>query len=197
MEGSLAAGVRALVQAARVGHGEPVIVPRPSRTPARQAGALLAALALLSGCASAPPAPIRSPYDLVLRDVEGGRFDFTALHGQAAIVYFFATWCLPCLAELETLESLHQEAAPEGLQVVAVGMDLNGPKVLLPFARGAGLPFDVLLADDELREGRSPYGRIRSVPTTVVLDRQGRVAAAYEGPADPQGLRTLVRELLR
>lgn len=168
----------------------------PLRKPVRVAAAL-AACALLAGCATTPAAPPRSPYDLVLRDVNGARFDFAQLSGKVAIVYFFATWCLPCLAELDTLKSIHAENEQQGLQVVAVGMDLDGPKVLLPFARGAGIPFDVLLADDEVREANSPYGRIRSVPTTVVLDRDGRVAAAYEGPADPQGLRTLLESLLR
>lgn len=120
-----------------------------------------------------------------------------ALRGEVVLVYFFSTWCFPCLVEMKTLTTLQQENESKGFHVVAVGMDLEGAKVLKPFAESAQAPYPILIADDTVRRGESPYGLIRSLPTSYLLDRQGHVAAAYEGPADPTALQSLVGELVR
>lgn len=158
------------------------------------------AAAALAGCATGgpPPAPVRSAYELSLPPAVGGeRFDLAQLSGKVGAIYFFATWCLPCLQELKTLSALETKFADKGFAVVAVGMDLEGAKVLAPFQKATNLPFPVLVADRYLRSGESPYGVIRAVPTTVLLDRQGKIAAAYEGPADPLKLESAVDSLVR
>jgi thiol-disulfide isomerase/thioredoxin len=114
-----------------------------------------------------------------------------------ALVYFFATWCMPCLMELKTLTALQHQYETKGFSVVAVGMDLEGRRLLAPFAQSYQFPFPVLVASDEVRSGQSPYGTILKVPTTVLLDRQGHVVAAVEGISDPAGLQRTVADLLR
>ncbi len=158
--------------------------------------ALFAAL-LLTHCAAARPAFTRSPYDLVLRDLSGERFDLARLGGRVVLVTFFATWCFPCLVEQPSLAALHERFSGRGFSVVAVGMDLEGRKVLAPFVEAQRVPYPVLLADDEVRSGRSPYGPIPALPTTFLLDRTGKLVAAYEGPADPKALAELVDRLTR
>lgn len=76
-------------------------------------------------------------------------------------------------------------------------MDLEGAKVLLPFEQTGEARYPILIANDEVRAGESPFGAIRELPTTFVLDRDGKVAAAYTGPADPRKLEALVQKLLR
>jgi thiol-disulfide isomerase/thioredoxin len=155
------------------------------------------ALALCCACAAAPPAPTRSPYDLVLPRVGGGRYDLAQLKGQVVLVYFFSTWCLPCLAELKVLATLQDEQGKKGFAVVAIGMDLEGSTVLEPFAESMQLPFPVLLADSFVRSGETAYGPVREVPTTVLLDRTGSAVAAYGGPADPLGLQQTIARLVK
>lgn len=127
----------------------------------------------------------------------GERYDLSRLSGKVSLVYFFSTWCLPCLQELKTLSALQRQYEAQGFAVVAVGLDLEGARVLRPFEKAVAPPFPVLVADEYLRSGRSPYGPVRSVPTSVLLDRQGRIAAAYEGPADPVELERAVASLVR
>jgi peroxiredoxin len=159
---------------------------------------LLASLVLLlAACASVPKGPKRSPYDLVLLTVDGERFDLTQLHGKVAVVAFFATWCLPCMVEVPPFADLHRDFEAKGFSVVGIGMDLEGKKSLKPFVEAFKVPYPVLVADEEVREGRSPYERIEALPWTYVLDRDGHIAAAYDGPADPVALRALVEKLLR
>lgn len=170
-----------------------------ARSPALLASAL--ALAVSLGCATSTPepaGPLRSAYELALPTAVGGEpYDLAQLSGKAAAVYFFSTWCLPCLQELKTLSTLSTKHESRGFRVVAVGLDLEGARVLAPFQKASNLPFPVLVADAHLRAGRSPYGLVQAVPTTVLLDRQGKVAAAYEGPADPLELESAVEKLLR
>ncbi|MGC4117849.1 MAG: TlpA disulfide reductase family protein [Myxococcales bacterium] len=159
-------------------------------------------LVLLAGCATSGPAQpaerIRSAYELSLPvAATGARYGLAQLSGKVGAVYFFSTWCLPCLQELKTLSTLQSKYAAQGFAVIAIGLDLEGAKVLAPFEKASALPFPVLVADSYLRSGESPYGIIRSVPTTVLLDREGKIAAAYEGPADPLKLDSAVENLVR
>jgi thiol-disulfide isomerase/thioredoxin len=103
------------------------------------------------------------------------------LSGQVVLVSFFATWCFPCMAEIPTLQALQRDYGPRGLRVVAVGMDLEGAKVLGPFVEHYGLNYPVLLADERIIAGQSVFGPIRALPTTVILDREGRAVAAWQG----------------
>ncbi len=166
--------------------------------------ALLAAAALFSACASGPVRPNITVSDVAflrLTDLDAQ----PALLGQAAhengtgrvrLVHFFATWCFPCLAETPSLNVLSQKLSGQGLDVVAIGMDLEGETVLAPFVEMNGLTFPVLIPSDDLREGRSPFGLIQALPTTFLFARDGRLAEVWEGPAEPARLEALVERLL-
>jgi thiol-disulfide isomerase/thioredoxin len=163
--------------------------------------AVAAALALAAGCAGARAVPGQtdrsSPVSsVVLPTLDGEPFALAQLRGEVILVSFFATWCFPCMVELPVVEGLQRDFGPRGFEVVAVGMDLEGRQVLEPFVQSFHPSYRVLMADQELREGRSAFGRISQLPTTVLLNRQGQVAAAWSGPADPAALRKLVAELV-
>ncbi|NMO20496.1 TlpA family protein disulfide reductase [Pyxidicoccus fallax] len=150
-------------------------------TRARVCAALL--LLGLAGCrgtrpVDAGPAFIQS---LALPWVGPTPYDARSLHGKVVLVSFFATWCFPCLAEMPTLEALQRDYGARGFQVVSVGMDLDGTKVLQPFADHYALRYPVLVADVRMHEGLTAFGHIRALPTTVLLDKRGRAVAAWQG----------------
>jgi thiol-disulfide isomerase/thioredoxin len=118
------------------------------------------------------------------------------LRGKVTLVTFFATWCMPCMLEVPVLNALEHELSPRGFEVVAIGMDLEGAKVLDPFVRGAQPSYRVLLADDAIRRGRSPFGEVRQIPTTFLLDREGRIVLAYAGVVAREILRERILRLL-
>ena len=145
------------------------------------------ALLAMSGCASAPPRWPHFRSSLAglqaLSPGEGGVMDGRALEGRVVLVTFMATWCAPCLMELPYLVRLQEQHAKAGLVVVAVGMDLEGELVLRPFAREYDLPFPLLVADERIRGGDTPFGSITVLPTTFLLGRDGSVLAAFQGLA--------------
>jgi thiol-disulfide isomerase/thioredoxin len=116
--------------------------------------------------------------------------------GRVVLVQFMATWCVPCLQQQPALEELRARYGDQGLSVVWVGMDLEGARVLVPFADGLAPSWPVLLADQPLREGQTLYGLIRELPTTVLLARDGRAVQAWSGLASPARIAPLIEEAL-
>lgn len=105
---------------------------------------------------------------------------------------FFATWCFPCIAELPVLEKLQRTHEAQGFTVVLVGLDLEGATVIAPFADHYALPFPVLVADEQLRAGLAPFGRVTALPTSFLFDRDGRLVFAYQGVAAAEDLMRVV-----
>jgi len=119
------------------------------------------------------------------------------LSGRVVLVNFMATWCFPCVAELPTLEALQRDYGPQGFQVVAVGMDLEGAQVLGPFADHYELRYPVLVADERIISGQSVFGPIVALPTSFILDRQGRAVAAWQGVAGHEDLAKAIEKTLK
>ncbi|HEX8437342.1 TlpA disulfide reductase family protein [Archangium sp.] len=157
---------------------------------------------VLAGCRRVPEGPEASgpsPYlrSLLLPSVGPTPYDWRRLPGRVVLVSFFATWCFPCLAELPTLEALQKEYGPQGFQVVLVGMDLEGPRVLTPFAEQYALNFPVLVSNEGMQQGQSAFGLIPALPATFLLDKEGQVAGAWQGMAGHEDMSKAVETLLR
>jgi thiol-disulfide isomerase/thioredoxin len=155
----------------------------------------------LAACKSTPE-PVEAPGDgflgaLTLPALGPQRGAAADLNGRVVLVNFMATWCFPCVAELPTLEALQRDYGPQGLQVVAVGMDLEGAQVLGPFAEHYQLRYPVLVADEHIITGQSPFGPIIALPTSFILDRQGRAVAAWQGVAGHEDLAKAIEKALK
>jgi thiol-disulfide isomerase/thioredoxin len=158
-------------------------------------------LLLLAGCATTPSAGppgagggFLAP--LALPAVGQGPFLPSRLAGQVVLVHFFATWCFPCLQEVTALLELQRRYGERGFTVVAVGMDLEGERVVEPFVRAFEPTYPVLLADERLRAGDTAYGRIRELPTNVLVGPKGQVLAAWSGLASPEQVGALIEKAL-
>lgn len=162
--------------------------------------AVAVALALTLGCARRAPKPTTPPPDfrdeLTFPTVGSVPFDRSALDRGPSAIIFFATWCMPCLGQLQYFAALQREYADRGFHVVAVGMDLEGRKVLAPFATASELPFPVLVGDQSLIKGETKFGAIKELPAVMLIDRHGKPAAAWTGFAEPNDLRSALDKLL-
>ncbi|MEZ5332165.1 MAG: TlpA disulfide reductase family protein [Thermoanaerobaculia bacterium] len=155
----------------------------------------LAVVAALAGACGAPepyrplragdPAPVLS-----LPSLDGERFTLEA-DGRPVLVVFWATWCAPCLEEIPLLEELHAAGAA---RVVSVALDEEGEGAVAPFAAERGLPYPVLLGDEETFRR---YDGL-AIPYTVVLDGALHVVSTYRGRLDPEEIeRRLARAAAR
>lgn len=166
-----------------------------------------AVLLALAGCRSTPEASRAGAprFDdaafqrdlLMLRPVGPAAELARTIPGNVVLVSFFATWCFPCLAEVPTLQALQRDYGDQGVRVVAVGMDLEGAKVLEPFAYTMEVNYPVLIADERISEGRSAFGPIRELPTTFVLDRDGKALGAWQGVAPHKAVAEAIERALK
>jgi len=116
--------------------------------------------------------------------------------GQAVVLDLWATWCLPCRAEFPDLDRLQERRGAEGLVVVPVSLDRKGWPAVDKFYADVGVTHLGRYLDDERK--LSEVLGARALPTTLIIDRQGREVARIEGTLDwagPQADELLARAL--
>ncbi len=139
---------------------------------------------------SAPPVvtgPDGKPAETVdfeLADARGGgqALRLSDFRGRPVIVHYFTTWCAPCEAEFQNLNrlvDLHREK--NDLAVLGVALDLDGRKLLPMFLEVRGLAYPVGLADERMLHGETPFGPVRAIPATFLVDADGRHVETFQG----------------
>ena len=130
----------------------------------------------------------------------GEQFDASKLRGGVSVVNFWYAACPPCRAEAEDLADLSKQFEPEGVQFLGVNTR-DSADTARAFADSYGIDYPSLL-DAQASDGGAQLAFVesgvppRSVPTTLVLDAQGRVAARILGPLNRSVLETLITDTL-
>ena len=118
--------------------------------------------------------------NIKFKDVKGKEIDLAGLNGKVVFINFWATWCPPCLAEMPSINKLHQQFGADGDVVfIMVDADANFEKSLSYMEnRQYKMPVYTMASSmpENLFKG--------SLPTTIVFDKKGRVAFHEEGAAN-------------
>ena len=130
------------------------------------------------------------------RDLDGHDVSLEELRSRGPVlVDFWATWCTPCRAALTELEDWRKRYGPRGLSIVAVSVD--GPRNLAkvrPYVARLRVSFPVVVDDDGAIQG---LYQVTELPTAVLVDTAGRVAATRVGfRRGETGLATKLESLL-
>ena len=134
------------------------------------------------------------PVRLRLAALDGGEID-TAVHlGRVVVLHLFTTDGVASQLDGDQLADLHRRE-PRRAVVIGVVVDPVSYSIANAWRRGMNTRYLIAMADDALRRGASPLGAVRTVPTTVVLDPQGRTAHRIERPLGPGELAKLVAPL--
>ena len=125
-----------------------------------------------------PPSP--AP-ETIFRDGDGAETTLARFRGSVVLVNFWATWCVPCVKEMPSLDRLAARLGPEGLVVVPVSQDREAA-VIAPFYSSRRLA--------TLGRWHDPGGALAQafavpgLPTTFLIDRDGRTVGVMLGPAE-------------
>lgn len=126
--------------------------------------------------------------DFTLTDLNGEAVSLSDWRGQVVLLNFWASWCAPCRQEMPLLQATYTAYADDGLVVLAVNMGEEKRRVE-NFAVDLALTFPVL-ADEEITVGT--LYRVRGVPTTFFIDRDGVIRQRYVGPLSADVLASIL-----
>ncbi len=140
----------------------------------------------------APASERKTGGSFALPDLDGNLWRLDDHRGKAVLVNYWATWCPPCRVETPGLVRLANEYKSKGLEVVGISLD-EDIAAIRPFVDEYKILYLILLPTDRTNLSLM----VEVLPTTVLYDRQGRVAKRYTGAVSESIFRADVESLLR
>jgi peroxiredoxin len=128
-----------------------------------------------------------------LSDLDGKLVKFSDFRGHVLILDFWATWCMPCRIEIPHFVELQNQYGDKGLRVIGVSLDAQGPEFVKKFAKRLDVNYPIVMGNEEVAEA---YGGIDAIPTTFVIDRQGRIVSRHMGYDDKAAFEKEIQSLL-
>ena len=134
----------------------------------------------------------KEPVEFSGTTLAGKPFDLKSLRGDVVVVNVWASWCAPCIAEAAGLQQVHQQTEAEGVRFIGINTETD-QAAARAHERRFGVTYPSL-ADDGGRVLLRLRGSLppTATPSTLVLDRSGRVAARVIGRVDASTLQSLV-----
>jgi len=132
--------------------------------------------------AKVPTMPVSNsayPHNLPLVDLSGKPINLSDLKGKVVFVNLWASWCPPCVAEMPGIHALYKKLDPAKVAFVMISLDQNPVKAQRLLQR-KGYTFPVYFPTGPLP---APFDS-NSIPSTVILAPDGKVAARHDGMAD-------------
>jgi len=146
------------------------------------------ALAVLLAACSRPTSTVKSTVkvekdrkqapNFTLKDATGAEVKLSDYRGKVVLLNFWATWCGPCKIEIPWFIDFQQQYKDRDFVVVGVSMDDDGWQSVKPYVTQHKINYRVVIGTEELTQ---QYGGVDSLPTTFVLDREGRIASLHVG----------------
>jgi peroxiredoxin len=150
---------------------------------------LAGALLVLAGCSSAP---VEEPLEInikplverqkapsfALKDANGATVTPAEYKGKVVLLNFWATWCVPCKAEIPWFQEFDKKYKDQGFAVLGVSLDEEGWAVVKPYVAERKVTYRMVIGSEEVS---TMYGGIDSLPTTFIIDKEGKIAAIHAG----------------
>src|ERR1700683_4236788 len=140
---------------------------------------LLACAVLATGCSKRKAATNRKAApEFSLKDADGQTVHLADYRGKVVLLDFWATWCGPCKIEIPWFMEFESQFKNRGFAVLGVSMDEDGWDAVKPYMDDLKINYRVLLGNEQVSD---IYGGVDSLPTTLLIDRQGKIASIHIG----------------
>ena len=116
--------------------------------------------------------------EFALKDVNGQTVHVADYKGKVVLLDFWATWCAPCKIEIPWFMEFEQQLKDRGFAVLGVSMDEDGWTAVKPYLQALKVNYRVVLGTEQVG---NLYGGVDSLPTTFLIDRQGKIASIHVG----------------
>jgi peroxiredoxin len=131
--------------------------------------------------------------EFALKDASGEVVKLSDYRGKVVLLNFWATWCGPCEVEIPWFIDFQREYKDRDFAVLGLSLDEDGWKSVKPFVAREKLNYRVMVTSEEVDQ---LYGGVDHLPTTFVIDREGRVASSHIGLASKNTYRQEILTLL-
>jgi len=145
---------------------------------------------------NAPPTTTNSAFapapDFALNKLEGQQFHLSELRGRVVMLNFWATWCGPCRAEIPELNAMQKDLKDQGLTIIGVSWD-DTEEGVREFQQELPQDYQILMNGEGVQ---SLFGGIPSLPTTYIIDREGRIRQKIIGARGRKVFEDAIKPLL-
>jgi peroxiredoxin len=137
----------------------------------------------------------RTAPDFTLKSSAGANIKLSELRGQVVMLNFWASWCGPCRQEIPDMDALYRSYEKLGFRTLGINLDEDKGRAEA-LARELGVSYPILYDDHKTV---STLYQVDAMPTTVIIDRDGRIRYVHRGYRDGyiQRYQEEVRGLLR
>jgi thiol-disulfide isomerase/thioredoxin len=144
---------------------------------------LLLAMALLAGAAvQIEVIPGQLPVFKAKNLIDNKELDLAKLKGQVIIVDFWATWCPPCVKEIPDFIRLYKQYKEKGFTIVGISVDAD-QKAVKKFIKEHKITYPIIMVSEAIKADFEKVLEkpIRGMPTTIIIDREGKLVSVHEG----------------
>jgi peroxiredoxin len=131
--------------------------------------------------------------DFTLTDASGQMVRLSDLRGKPVLLNFWATWCPPCRIEIPWFMEFQRTYGAQGLVVLGVSFDEDGWQSVKPFVESQRVNYRMVVGNDELAR---MYGGLDALPTTLLIDPQGKIVSIHAGLAGKDTYASEIQALL-
>ena len=163
---------------------------RSQRISCKIAGIAIALLAPLYAVNA--PEDRKSAADFTLTDARGNSVRLSNYRGKVVLLDFWATWCGGCKVEIPWYLEFRKKYKRNGLALLGVSLDEGGWKVVKPFLKHKKWKYTVVMGTDEVAKRYE----VSSMPVTLLIDRDGKIAASHSGLVDKSAFESEIVRVL-
>ena len=131
---------------------------------------------------------------MTLSLIKGGELATDSLRGKVALINFWATWCVPCKAEIPMFNLFDKDYKERGLEIVGVSLDEEGAAKVKPFLKENPMNYRVAVGDQKTSAAFKIDDSM--LPVTLLIDKQGRVRFKHVGLAKKEEFESEINLLL-
>jgi thiol-disulfide isomerase/thioredoxin len=128
------------------------------------------------------------PVDFALEQLGGGEVRLSDYLGEWVVVNYWATWCAPCRKEIPDLSKLHDQRAD--VTVLGLAFEELEDSDFYAFLEDFDVTYPILKVN--VYDPPEPFGAPMALPTTIILDRQGRAVKAFIGPVTREAIEKFI-----